>query len=132
VSRAGTRSECLISEDGLLHVGQDVEHVRLVVSEKFTRPIIELHHDKVLAGHQDVKRTCDLVNFNDFWPNMDRDIDIYVKQCDSCSKFKTGRQPTAPLGKLPIVGRQLCTIVEAQRLSRDVRKHTISRPQLRQ
>jgi hypothetical protein len=31
---------------------------------------------------------------------MDRDIDSYVKQCDSCAKFKAGRPPIAPLGEL--------------------------------
>jgi hypothetical protein len=65
----------VIIEDGLLYVGQDLERVRLVVPEKFTRPIIELHHDKVLAGHRGVQRTRDLVKVNYFWPNIDQDID---------------------------------------------------------
>jgi hypothetical protein len=32
---------------------------------------------------------------------MDRDIEIYVKQCESCATLKVGRHPTAPLGELP-------------------------------
>jgi transposase InsO family protein len=99
--QAGIGSDYLISEDGLLYVGPDLEHAKLVIPEKLRQPIIKAHHDKVFAGHQGMKRTRDLVKLNYFWPNMNRDIDNYVKQCDSCAKFKAGRQPTAPLGELP-------------------------------
>ncbi|PNF43061.1 hypothetical protein B7P43_G04743 [Cryptotermes secundus] len=76
-------------------------HARLFVPETLRQLLIELHHDKVFAGHQGAKRNRDLVKLHYFWPNMDRDIDRYVKQCDSCAKFKAGRQPIAPLGELP-------------------------------
>jgi transposase InsO family protein len=82
-------------------VGPDLEHAKLVVPEKLTLPIIKAHHDRVFAGHQGMKRTRDLVKLNYFLPSMDRDIDHYIKQCDSYTKFKAGRQPTAPLGELP-------------------------------
>ena len=36
-----------------------------------------------------------------YWPNMKRDVEDYVKQCESCSKHKVGKNPTAPLGELP-------------------------------
>jgi hypothetical protein len=48
-----------------------------------------------------VKRTRDLIKLNYFWPSMNQDIENYVQQCDSCAKFKAGRQPTALLGELP-------------------------------
>jgi hypothetical protein len=74
----------------------------LVVPNKLIQPVIEMHHDKVFAGHQGVKRTRDLIKLNYFWPYMDRDVETYVRQCESCTKFKVGRQPTAPLvGELP-------------------------------
>jgi hypothetical protein len=69
----------LISEDGILYEGSDLGHARLFVPEKLIRPILELHHDKVFAGHQGVKRTCDLVKLRYFWPNMDRNIEAYVQ-----------------------------------------------------
>jgi transposase InsO family protein len=99
--RNGIKPGYLISEDEILYEGPDLGHARLVVPEKLMGPILELNHDKVFAGHQGVKRICDLVKLRYFWPNMDRDIETYVKKCDSCAKFKAGRQPTAPLGKLP-------------------------------
>jgi hypothetical protein len=48
-----------------------------------------------------VKRTRALIKPNYFWPIMDRDVETYVMQCESCAKFKAGRHPTAPLGELP-------------------------------
>jgi hypothetical protein len=97
----GAEHGCLISNDDLLYVGQDWEHARLIVPKELTQAIIHAHHDKIYAGHQGVKRTYDLVKINYFWPHMSRDIENYVKQCESCAKLKAGRQPTAPLGELP-------------------------------
>ena len=32
---------------------------------------------------------------------MSGDVEKYVKECDSCSRYKSGRNPIAPLGELP-------------------------------
>jgi transposase InsO family protein len=32
---------------------------------------------------------------------MNRDVEAYVKECESSSKLKVGKNPTAPLGELP-------------------------------
>jgi hypothetical protein len=53
--RNGIEPGYLISEDGILYEGPDLGPARLVVPEKLTRSILELHHDKVFAGHQGVK-----------------------------------------------------------------------------
>jgi hypothetical protein len=86
--RSGNGSEYLISKDGLLYVGPDLDHAKLVVPEKLTQRIIDTHHDKVFAGHQGVKQPRYLVKLNYFWSSMNQDIENYVKQCDSCAKFK--------------------------------------------
>jgi hypothetical protein len=98
---AGTEVEYLITEDGILYKGRDVEHAKLIVPETLTQTIIELQHDKVYAGHQGAKGTRDLIKLDYYWPSMDRDIEEYVRRCDSCAKFKAGRQAKAPLGELP-------------------------------
>jgi hypothetical protein len=95
---AGVLRFCF-SEDGLLYEGQHLEHARLVVFEKLTRSIIEMHHDKVFADHQGVKRTRDLITLNYVWPHMDKEIEIYVRQCESCARLKGGRNPIVPLGE---------------------------------
>jgi hypothetical protein len=90
-----------VSEDGLLYVVQNLEDGRLVVRNKLMKLIIEMHYGKAFAGHPRVKRTRALIKLNCFWPNMDRDVETYVRQCEPCAKFKAGRHPTAPLGELP-------------------------------
>jgi hypothetical protein len=82
-------------------VGKDLEHAKLIVPKELVQQLIKAHHDKVYAGHQGVKRTRDLVELNYFWSSMNLDIEMYIKQCESCTKFKAGRQLRAPLGELP-------------------------------
>ena len=60
-----------------------------------------MHHDKVFAGHQGTKRTRDLLKLYYYWQNMKMDVGAYVKEFESCLKLKVGKNPTAPLRKLP-------------------------------
>jgi hypothetical protein len=85
---AGAESTFFISNDGLLYVGQNLENGRLVVSDKLIKLIIEMNHDKVFAGHPRVKRTRALIKVNYFWLNTDRDVETYVKLCESCPSSK--------------------------------------------
>jgi transposase InsO family protein len=36
-----------------------------------------------------------------FWPTLGKDVEEYIKKCDSCAKMKGGITPLAPLGELP-------------------------------
>ena len=67
---------------------------KLVVPETLIRPVIRMQHDKVFAGQQGIKRTRDLLKLHYYWPNMNRDMEIYVKQCEACSKLKVGKNLT--------------------------------------
>jgi len=91
----------VLSTDGLLYKGDKLSEAKLVVPETLIRSVIQMHHDKVFAGHQGIKRTGDLLKLCYYWPNMHSDVEDYVKQCESCSKHKVGKNPTAPLGELP-------------------------------
>ena len=90
-----------LSTDRLLYKGDKLSEAKLLVPEMLTRPIIHKHHDKVFAGHQGIKQTRDLLKLHYYWPNMNRDMENYVKPCESCSKLKVQKNPTAPLGELP-------------------------------
>jgi hypothetical protein len=91
----------VLSTDGLLYKGDKFSDAKLVVPETLIRPVIQMHLDKVFAEHQGVKRTKDLLKLYYYWPNMNRDMEEYIKECESCSKLKVGENPTAPLGELP-------------------------------
>ena len=54
---AQQKSGFVLSTDELLYKGDKLSEAKLV--ETLTRPIIQMHHDKVFAGHQGIKRTRD-------------------------------------------------------------------------
>jgi hypothetical protein len=45
----------------LLYHGQTLDEAKLIVPETLILPIIKMHHSKVFAGHQGIKRTRDLL-----------------------------------------------------------------------
>ena len=89
-----------LSTDGLLYKGDKLSEGKLVVPETLIRPVIQMRHDKVFAGHQCIKGTRYLLKLRYYWPKINRDVEKYVQQCESCSKHKVGKNPTA-LGELP-------------------------------
>jgi hypothetical protein len=86
----------VVTEDGMLYEGH-----ALVVPDTLILPVIQMHHDKVFAGHPGIKCTRDLLRLHFSWPTLNRDVEHYVTQCGSCAEFKSGRSTTAPLGELP-------------------------------
>jgi hypothetical protein len=48
-------------------------------------------HDSKVAGHFGQFKTLERVKNNFFWPNMDKDVEEYVRSCDSCQRNKTSR-----------------------------------------
>jgi hypothetical protein len=98
---AGKTVNFMLSEDGILYAGNSVENARAVIPDNLILPVIEMYHDKVFAGHPGIKRTQDLIKLHYYWPTLNRDVEDYVKRCDSCARFKAGRNPIAPLGELP-------------------------------
>jgi len=83
----------VLSTNGLLYKGDKLSEAKLVVPETLVRKVIQRHHDTVFAGHQGIKRTGNLLKLHYYWPNMNRDVETYVKQCESCSKLKVGKNP---------------------------------------
>jgi len=63
----------LLSTDGLLYKGDKLSDAKLVVPETLIRPVIQMHHDTVFAGHQGIKRSRDLLKLHYYWPNMNRE-----------------------------------------------------------
>ena len=90
----------VLSTDGLLYQGDRLSEAKLLVPESVVREVIQVHHDNIFAGHQGIKRPTVLLKLHYYWPKMKRDVETYVEQCESCSKLKVGKNPTAPLGEL--------------------------------
>ncbi|KAH0611479.1 uncharacterized protein H6S33_010744, partial [Morchella sextelata] len=59
--------------------------------KKLQMEILSDTHDSKVAGHFGQFKTLERVKNNFFWPNMDKDVEEYVRRCDSCQRNKTSR-----------------------------------------
>jgi hypothetical protein len=75
------------------------------VPSKFRPEVLSHGHSTVWAGHSGIKRTKDAISKYYCWPNMSKDIALYVKSCPICQKIdivkKTDRAPLIPI---PVIG----------------------------
>src|SRR6266478_8707184 len=53
------------------------------------------NHDIPIAGHPGILRTEELIKRNYWWPDMKKDIETYMKGCESCQCNKSIQQPKA-------------------------------------
>ena len=49
------------------------------------------HHDTPVAEHSGKAKTYELLIRNYYWPNMQRFVDQYVRNCHTCTRTKTPR-----------------------------------------
>ncbi len=69
--------------------------------------LISRHHNKPLAGHFGIEKTCMLIARKYYWPTLRRDVEAYVKGCDVCLASKAVRhKPYEDLQSLPIPTHQ--------------------------
>jgi hypothetical protein len=68
---------------------------------------IEAVHAPTFAGHFGVIRTLKKLKEVFYWPGMRKDVERYIKSCDSCQKVKASKQSKlGPLNPLNIPGRR--------------------------
>lgn len=71
---------------------------RICVPITLVHDIIAAHHATLQAGHFGVNKTLELVSRNFWWPSMRRDVNAYVRTCQSCQQSKAVNH--APYGLL--------------------------------
>ncbi|CAL1291709.1 unnamed protein product [Larinioides sclopetarius] len=83
------------------HVG-DVRKL-IVIPKKFRARIMSLCHENT-SGHLGVTKTKDRLARHFFWPKCYKDVENYVRSCDSCQKAgKPNEKKKAPLRLVPII-----------------------------
>ena len=70
---------------------------RINVTKEEVDIILNEFHDAPLGGHVGAKRMRQKIGSLYAWPNMRRDIENYVRQCDSCQKNKISRKNKIPM-----------------------------------
>ncbi len=76
----------LIWYDGRIYVPRD---------HALCGEIIARSHDHITAGHPGIKKTKELVLQEFWWPKMKRDIEAYVRACQTCQQTKSSNQAKA-------------------------------------
>jgi hypothetical protein len=61
----------------------------LEIDDSLKRKILYEFHDAPVGGHRGMNGTYRAIKSLHSWPNMRRDIEAYVKQCNSCQVNKT-------------------------------------------
>ncbi|SJL08909.1 uncharacterized protein ARMOST_12283 [Armillaria ostoyae] len=60
--------------------------------------IISQSHDHITAGHPGIAKTRELVQREYWWPKIQKDVEAYVKGCETCQRTKSNTQAkSAPL-----------------------------------
>ncbi|SJK98309.1 uncharacterized protein ARMOST_01574 [Armillaria ostoyae] len=60
--------------------------------------IIAQSHDHITAGHPGIAKTRELVQREYWWPKIQKDVEAYIKGCETCQRTKTNTQAkSAPL-----------------------------------
>uniref|UniRef100_A0A8C1V5B8 Gypsy retrotransposon integrase-like protein 1 n=1 Tax=Cyprinus carpio TaxID=7962 RepID=A0A8C1V5B8_CYPCA len=79
---------------------------RQYVPGSLRQRIMQWVHTSLSSGHPGIQRTEELVRNSFWWPNLTKDVSLYVKSCSMCAQSKTPRKlPAGLLEPLPIPRR---------------------------
>jgi len=81
----------LVLKEGKVYVPKD---------ERLKTEIIRLYHDVLVVGHGGKWKIMELVTRNYWWPEIMRDIEKYVENCDMCQRIKNRTEVT--IGKFKL------------------------------
>ena len=62
--------------------------------------VLKYAHDSKFSGHGGVTSTFNRLRLDFWWSNMWSDIQKYVRECESCQRFKQGAPQRASSGKV--------------------------------
>jgi len=73
---------------------------RLVVPASMKIFVLKYAHNSKFSGHGGVTSTFNRLRLDFWWSNMWSDIQKYVRECESCQRFKQGAPQRASSGKV--------------------------------
>jgi hypothetical protein len=106
------KCEFFLDDQGLIYRRRPNDQHQLLVPKALVNDVIRENHSPIFIAHPGVKRTCDLIVLNFWWPGMRRSIEEYIKGCDGCQRRKEDREFKAPLGEVevPVVPFQVTSM----------------------
>ncbi|SJK96774.1 uncharacterized protein ARMOST_00020 [Armillaria ostoyae] len=82
----------ITEKDGILYYDNRVYVPR---HSSLRGEIIAQSHDHITAGHPGIAKTRELVQREYWWPKIQKDIEAYVKGCETCQRTKSNTQAKA-------------------------------------
>ena len=80
------------------------EFTQLVVPLIYSRKVMKLAYESILASHMSTARTVSRVLAEFYWPVVQSDCKRYCRSCDICQKtVPKGCVGKVPLGKMPLI-----------------------------
>ncbi|SJL04701.1 uncharacterized protein ARMOST_08071 [Armillaria ostoyae] len=82
----------ITEKDGILYYDNRVYVPR---HSSLRGEIIAQSHDHITAGHPGIAKTRELVQREYWWPKIHKDVEAYVKGCETCQRTKSNTQAKA-------------------------------------
>ena len=81
----------LVWRHGLLYkkyfdINLQEERMQFVLPKEYWSCALQVCHDNI--GHLGIERSLLLLRDRFYWPNMAQDVEVYVKSCPRCLRFK--------------------------------------------
>ena len=103
----GTRLSWFVVKSGLLYRRfQNGERTvkQLMVPQKLRGKVLKLAHEAIMGAHLGIRKTCDKVMLNFYWPGLQNDVSRYCHSCDTCQRtVPRGRVTRVPLQNMPLI-----------------------------
>ena len=80
-----------IDEDGILWTTGKENTPLLVLPPNFVQRTISNAHESMIGGHRDIVKTLHRIQRVYWWPGILKDINDFLKSCDTCQRIKGPR-----------------------------------------
>ena len=101
--------QCLVNQwqrltvvDGLLCWRNKAQKPKVVVPELHRATLLKLYHYTPGTLHEGANKMLSRIAEKFYWRNLQRDIQLYVSDCDTCTQLKTHRKVREGLEPLPM------------------------------
>ncbi|XP_077519779.1 uncharacterized protein LOC144129485 [Amblyomma americanum] len=86
------------------HDRRGVQFDQLVVPKRYRRDLLHLVHGSSWSGHLGLRKTKDRLLQEFYWPGCFREVENFVKTCDTCQRVgKPGDKVKAPMKLVPVI-----------------------------
>ena len=83
---------------------------RVVVPAAMRSELIRMLHEGMTGGHAGISRTKEQVRRRAYWPGWTKSVELFVKACGPCARYKQGHAPKQGQMKMMVASRPFETL----------------------